>query len=39
VIHKITAFITRKTKSGYYLLLLEHPTAGIQSKTLPQVIL
>jgi len=39
VIHKITAFITRKTKSGYYLLLLEHPNGGIQSKTLPQVIL
>ena len=29
-IEKITVFVTRQTSSGYQLLLLEHPFAGIQ---------
>lgn len=29
-IEKVTAFITRKSKDGYQLLLIEHPYAGIQ---------
>jgi len=29
-LEKVTALITRKTDSGYELLLFEHPTSGIQ---------
>ncbi len=30
VVHKVTAFVTRKTSNGRQLLLFKHPTAGIQ---------
>ncbi len=30
VIEKVTAFITRSSQDGHYLLLFEHPHAGIQ---------